>query len=228
MSTRLLAVFPHPDDESYGPAGALARADHAAVFCLTCGEASSMGPERGLTREEVGKLRTERMWEVCEILELDRMTVAEFPDGGLARHNLAEVSGAIGDAIRDFEPQVVIGHDPRGVNAHPDHIATHWAIRHALLELPKVRFAMMAYPPEVVELAKPRLMFATPEEEIDAVLHLSLEEADKKERCLRVHEALITLKQDGGGDGELLVRPPIERYDFFGEDKTPPVDDLFA
>ncbi len=227
MTTRLLAIFPHPDDESYGPAGALARADHAAVYCLTRGEASSMGPQRGLSKDEVAKLRTERMWQVSDILELDHMTLGEFPDGKLARYDLAQLSETIRDVIRDFEPQVVIGHDSRGVNAHPDHIATHWATRYALLELGKIRFAMMAYPPEVVEQAKPRLMFATPVDEIDAVLHLSEEEADKKERCLRVHEALITLKE-GSGDGDLIVRPAIERYDFFGEDKTPPVDDLFG
>ena len=55
---RLLAVFPHPDDEAYGCAGALARAgrdpDGAAVLlCLTRGEASKMGPERGLSPDEV-------------------------------------------------------------------------------------------------------------------------------------------------------------------------------
>ena len=44
---------------------------------------------------------------------------------------------------------------------------------------------------------------------------------------LRLHEALVTLRADHD-DETLLLRPPIERYDFLGEDFTPPADDLFA
>ena len=74
-------------------------------------------------------------------------------------------------------------------------------------------------------MGKPRLLFATPEEEIDAVLHLSADEADAKERALRVHEALVTLRDDG--EPSLMRRPPVERYDFLNEDKPKPLNDLF-
>ena len=77
-----------------------------------------------------------------------------------------------------------------------------------------------SYGQDVVDAIKPRLLFATRDDEMDAVLHLSEDESDRKERCLRVHEALVTLRDDGG-DG-LLRRPPLERYDFFGEDATFP------
>lgn len=227
---RLLSVFPHPDDESYGPAGTLARAgadpDAAAVcLCLTHGEASSMGPERGLSTDAVAALREGRLVEVAGLLGLDGMIVASLPDGRLARCGLDEVAAVITAVLDAFQPQVVIGHDPRGVNAHPDHIATHWALRHALLGR-KTRFAMMAYLDDVVEIAKPRLIFPTPEDEIDAVVHLSDDETRAKESCLRVHEAFITLVETS--DPAMIQRPPIERYDFLGQPMSPPVDDLFA
>ena len=228
---RVLAVFPHPDDEAYGPAGTLARAgadpDAAAVLlCLTRGEASSMGPARGMTPEQVGVLREERLREVAAILQLDGMLVGDFPDSRLARCPLDSVSAAIRAAIDALEPQVLISHDPRGVNAHPDHIATHWAVRHALLGNGSVRLAMVAYPPSVVAAVEPRLLFATPDDEIDAVIELSPAEITAKEAALRVHEAFVTLRPDG--DPKLLRRPPIERYDFLGENRSPPVSDLFA
>jgi len=226
---RLLAVFPHPDDESYGCAGTLKRLaadpDAAAVlFCLTRGEASEMGPVRGLSPDEVGDLRTRRMNEVGRILALDGLILGGLPDGRLARCALDAVAAAIDEVLQAFEPQVVIAHDPRGVNAHADHIATHWALRHALLGK-QVRLAMLAYPASLAEEIKPRLLFPTPEDEIDAVLHLTEDETEAKERCLRIHEALVTMRDPAG---TLLRRPPVERYDFLGEERSPPVSDLFA
>lgn len=226
---RLLAVLPHPDDESYGCAGTFKRLaadpDAATVlFCLTRGEASKLGPARGLSAEQVADLRTRRMEEVGRILELDGLIVGDYPDGRLARCALDSVAGAIDEVLRAFRPQVVIAHDPRGVNAHGDHIAAHWALRHALIGK-QVRLAMLAYPASVAEEIKPRLLFPTPEDEIDAVLHLTDDEIEAKERCLRIHEAFVTMRDAAG---TLLRRPPVERYDFLGEERSPPVSDLFA
>ena len=228
---RLLAVFPHPDDESYGCAGTLARLgtdpDGAAVLlCLTRGEASSMGPQRGLSPAEVGDLRHKRLDEVAQVLKLEGLVVERLPDSRMARCALDEVARKIDAAVQALQPQVIVGHDPRGVNAHPDHIATHWALRHALLGHPGIRFAMLAYPPSVTEALAPRLLFPTPEPEIDAVIELTEPEIEAKEACLRIHEALITLREDA--DPALLRRPPVERYDFLGEDCAPPLTDLFA
>ena len=228
---RLLVVLPHPDDESYGcactraPVGADPRAA-TAVFTLTRGEASSIGPERGLAPEAVAALRSRRMEEVARILGLDALLLGDLPDGGLDRVPLDALGGAIAAVIDALRPQVVIGHDPRGVNAHLDHVAAHWATRHALLAFPGVRFAMLAYTPDVVEHVKPRLLFPTPDEEIDAEVRLAPAEIDAKEACLRVHEAIATLKPEHA-DGRTVLRPAVERYDFLGETRTPPAADLF-
>ncbi|MEE8105327.1 MAG: PIG-L family deacetylase [Planctomycetota bacterium] len=228
---RLLAVFPHPDDESYGPAGTLARAgaDSATAvvaFCMTRGEASIIGKERGISPDEVAELRYERLMRVSDHLKLDAMLIGEEPDGKMAYRPLDHVSASIFAVLEAFRPQVVIAHDPRGVNAHPDHIATHWALRHALLRASRTRVAMLAYTEELVDAVKPRLLFATPEEDIDAVVRLSESEIAAKEACLREHDALVTLRDDG--DPALLRRPPVERYNFLGESFDPPLDSVFA
>ena len=232
QAKRVLAVFPHPDDESYGPAGLLARRGNepdgsAASFVMTRGEASSMGPQKGLDPDGVADLRRDRLLAVADELGLDGLLIGDFPDGGMARCPLEEMAGAIGRVIDAYRPHVVIGHDARGVNAHPDHIAAHWAIRRALENRPAqdIRFAMMAYTQDVVDAVAPRLLFPTPEPEIDAVVRLDAAEAAAKERCLEIHEALVTLRADHP-NADLLRRPPIERYSFFGEDHTPPLPDV--
>ncbi len=230
-SRRLLAVFPHPDDESYGCAGALSRAAadpdaSVGVLTLTDGEASTVLARAGNSREEIAALRRDRMHAVAETLGVDFLELPGLPDGRLARTDLDALAAPIRSALDTLEPQVVVAHDPRGVNGHADHIATHFAVRLALRGRPHVRLAMVAYPPALVESMLPRLMFATPEDEIDAELTLGAEERAAKERCLRLHDALITITDDGPADA--LRRPAIEYYDFMGEPFATRRQDLFA
>ena len=227
---RLLAVFAHPDDEAYGCSGQFARAacrdDTATVLlCLTSGEASTVLAAAGLDRAGVVRLREDRMQRVAERLGADGLLLSGLPDGRLAREPLTVLGDAGGEVLDAFDPQVVIGHDPRGVNAHPDHIAAHWAVRRGMEGRGARRFAMIAYLQEMADAVRPRLLFPTPESAIDAVVELDAREARAKEDCLRIHEALVTVVDEG--PEELLRRPPVERYDFLGERFSPPVADVF-
>lgn len=231
---RVLAVFAHPDDEAYGCAGALARYaanENAATVLLTMtrGEASSMGPQRGLTPTQVGDLREQRLEQVAEILGLDGLIVADLPDGQLAKLEFRDLAAPIQDVLEHFEPEVIITHDARGVNGHPDHIAVHWGVRWTRGgtwgSTCFTRLALVAYPPETCEAAKPRLLFPTANEDIDVSLELSAAEIDAKEACLRVHEGLITVRPVPGDDRP--SRPPVEHFDLFDECFAPPLSDLF-
>jgi LmbE family N-acetylglucosaminyl deacetylase len=144
--------------------------------------------------------------------------VASLPDGRVAHLPLEEGAVPIREVLDAFAPQVVITHDARGVNAHPDHIAVHWLMRHALVGREATRLAMVAYTQEASEAASPRLLFPTAEADIDARLHLSASEIAAKEACLRVHEALVTISE--GGPADLIRRPPIENYAFLGESRS--------
>lgn len=225
---RLLAVFAHPDDEAYACAGALARAGadpgaNAALLTLTSGEASSLAPSLGLDRAGMAKLREERLARVAEITGLAGQWLGHLPDGRLAREPLERVADVVRAAIERFDPHVIVTHCPRGVNGHADHIAAHWAVRRALHGRDRIRLAMAVYPPSLTEDI-PRLIFATPEAEIDAIVRLTPAEADAKERCLRVHDALVTLRDDA--DPALFRRPAVEHFDLLGEEFDPPLADL--
>ena len=143
----------------------------------------------------------------------------------MAREPLSVLGDTVGEVLDALEPQVVISHDPRGVNGHPDHIAAHWAVRRGMEGRGARRFAMLVYLQEMADAVHPRLLFATPESAVDAVVTLDATEARAKEDCLRIHEALVTVLEDGPED--LLRRPAVERYDFLGETLSPPVTDVF-
>jgi LmbE family N-acetylglucosaminyl deacetylase len=138
---RLMCVTAHPDDESGGFGGTLRtyaeRGVETCVLCLTPGQAAG---HRGTAKND-HELATQRRKEfaaACEILQITRGVVLDYPDGQLYRQDLYKVVCEITLQIREFRPQVLMCFGPEGaVTAHPDHsmssifatLAFHWAGR---------------------------------------------------------------------------------------------------
>ncbi len=128
---RLLAVLAHPDDESLGVGGTLARyaAEGVAVHVVTAtlgdrgryrGERdgpSHPGPE-ALARIREGELRA-----AIDVLGVRSLAVLGYGDGRLDEADPVEAIGRIAGEIRRVRPQVVITFGPEGAYGHPDHIA---------------------------------------------------------------------------------------------------------
>ena len=223
-SKRVLLIVPHPDDESYGGAGSLARvgADldtEVSMLFLTSGEAATIGKERGIAPGDLAKIREARCAAVRDRLALDRLFFARLPDGRLSHQPLSRLVDAVAAAIDATDPQVIVGHDPRGVNAHPDHIASHWAIRSCLIERSHQvrRWVQFAHDREDVEAAAPRLLFETPPERLHCSIAFDEREADLKEACLLEHEAIVTIRPEVASAEGKILRPPREDWEFFGE-----------
>lgn len=139
----LLAVFAHPDDESFGPGGTLARYawSGAAVhlICATGGEEGTVDAELLQGYESVAALRRAELLRAAEALGLSSVTLLGYRDSGMAgsaanQHPTAlinqpreQVVEQLVHLIRHFRPQVVITFDPIGGYRHPDHIAIHEA-----------------------------------------------------------------------------------------------------
>ncbi|HJS19960.1 MAG TPA: PIG-L family deacetylase [Anaerolineales bacterium] len=125
---RLLAVFPHPDDETLGLGSTLARYSAEGVetylVCATRGERGwydSEGPDPGF--EEVARIRQAELRCAAERLGLHEVCFLDHIDGDVDQADPQEIIAKIASHIRRIQPQVVVTFSPDGAYGHPDHIA---------------------------------------------------------------------------------------------------------
>ncbi len=135
----LLALFAHPDDESFGPGGTLARyaaeGAHVHVIIATDGDAGSV--EESHKRQDGRSLAQERGEELSNAaVALGITSIWDLPyrDSGmrgspdnqhpqaLIQQPVERLTVELVDYIRRLRPQVVLTHDPFGGYGHPDHI----------------------------------------------------------------------------------------------------------
>ena len=125
---RLLAVFAHPDDESLGVGGALARyaaeGVHVELVCATRGEKGRYFDDADRPSDEVvGRTREEELRCAADVLGISRVSFLDYVDGELDGADRGEAVGRIVEHIHRVRPQVVVTFDPFGVYGHPDHVA---------------------------------------------------------------------------------------------------------
>jgi LmbE family N-acetylglucosaminyl deacetylase len=137
MKKTLLAVLAHPDDESYGIGGTLARYSaegvevHIAI--ATDGSAGSIDPKWDGDRSKLSKARAQELEAAAKILGA-QVHMLGYRDSGYVgdptnEHPEAfmnidpeQVIGKVVDLIRTIRPQVMVTHDKTGGYFHPDHI----------------------------------------------------------------------------------------------------------
>lgn len=125
---KLLGVFAHPDDESMGMGGTLAKYSaegvEAHVICASRGERGWFGPEgQDPGPERLGQIRTEELENAVKVLGVKGLHFLGYVDGDVDTANPAEIIGRIATHIRRIQPQVVVTFPPDGNYGHPDHIA---------------------------------------------------------------------------------------------------------
>ena len=127
-SLRLLAVFPHPDDETMGLGSTFARYSAEGVetylVCATRGERGwfeSEGPDPGW--EGVARIREAELRGAAENLGLREVSFLNYIDGDVDQADPSEIIAKIVTHIRRIRPQVVVTFGPDGNYGHPDHIA---------------------------------------------------------------------------------------------------------
>lgn len=125
---RLMCVLAHPDDESLGTGGTLARyaSEGVETYLLTAtrGERGWFGDEAeypGL--EALGKIREAELRCASETLGIRAVHFLDYIDGDLDRAASEEAVGRIVFHLRRIRPDVVITFAPDGAYGHPDHIA---------------------------------------------------------------------------------------------------------
>ncbi|HLZ70436.1 MAG TPA: PIG-L family deacetylase [Dehalococcoidia bacterium] len=159
---RLLVVIAHPDDESFGIGGTMARLRRAGwpvtLLCATRGEVGEISDPMLATPETLGQVRERELREACAVLGVEDVRFLDFRDSGMAGTpenadpralcNAAPAAAveAIAAQMRDVRPSLVITWDPSGGYGHPDHLAVH-------------RHATAAFQREAARLDGPRALY---------------------------------------------------------------------
>lgn len=125
---RLLCVLAHPDDESLGTGGILARyaAEGIATYLLTAtsGQAGWTGhPAEHPGPDSLGHIREQELRNAATALGVRELLLLDYVDGELDQAPGYEVIAAISRVIRTLRPDVVVTFGPEGATGHPDHIA---------------------------------------------------------------------------------------------------------
>ena len=115
-----LVVIAHPDDESFGLGGVLARLAESGtrlrVLCFTRGEASTLGADTDLA-----VARPRELADAADVLSVADVSLLDYPDGRLADVPVGDLERTIEAHLDDADALVVF--EPNGVTGHPDHQA---------------------------------------------------------------------------------------------------------
>jgi len=128
---RLMAILAHPDDETLGTGGILAKygAEGVEVSLVTATRGQSgrflehrSGPEHP-GPEKLGVIREGELRAAAEILGVRDITVLDYRDGALDQAEPREAIALLAAHLRRVRPQVVVTFAGDGAYGHPDHIA---------------------------------------------------------------------------------------------------------
>jgi mycothiol conjugate amidase Mca len=136
-----MTIHAHPDDESIGTGGIMARYSRAGVLvtCVTCtgGEEGEIVVPEMDTPEHHARLATIRAEELRRALEalgpIESRTLgyrdsgmmgtpANETPGNLWSADVDEAAGRVVRIVREARPQVIVSYNEFGGYGHPDHI----------------------------------------------------------------------------------------------------------
>ena len=128
---KILVVLAHPDDESFGAGGTLAKYAHQGVqvifLCATKGEAGIPG----LNPEKAGAIREQELRHAAQHLGIE-VHFLGYEDGELSKVDPAKLLEHITCWIGLVQPQVILTFGPDGVSGHPDHVTVSHIVSQAV------------------------------------------------------------------------------------------------
>ncbi len=230
---RILYIFPHPDDESFGPARAMSkqrRQGHEVyLLTLTKGGATKQRLQYGYSIEEMGEIRYKEMLDMANTLGLNGMTVLDLPDSGLKEMDPREIEKMIIDEIERIQPQVVVTYAVHGISGFHDHLVSHAVVKRAFVQMKEKTswLKRLAFFTITTEEAKKSSHFhlngSTPEE-IDCVFKVDPIDIETNQKALDCYVTFQETIEKTGIRNFLHEDVPFE---IFQENSDPSLTDLF-
>lgn len=130
----ILAVWAHPDDESYVAGGLLAAASDAGshIVCLTAtrGEQGTADPD-AWPSTRLARTRTHELAAAHAVLGIAEHRWLPFADGACDTVSAGQGITAVARVIAEVQPDTIVTFGPDGVTGHADHRAVSRWTSHA-------------------------------------------------------------------------------------------------
>jgi len=226
---RILYVFPHPDDEAFGPSIAMSQqirqCHEVFLLTLTKGGATKERHKFGYSIREMGVVREKELRASATVIGLSGLRVCDYPDGGLKLLDPRVLEEEVLQSISDWQPQVLVSYAVHGISGHHDHLVCHAVVKMAFFSSAVTattlqRLAFYTSPPPVPGSRK---RFFSKNDEIDCLVTGT--EADR-ERFLNALECYATYRDRIERAGITRAKHKKVYFEFFGESFENWLDDL--
>jgi len=230
---KILYIFPHPDDESFGVAQAMSkqrREGHEVyLLTLTKGGATKQRHNFGYSIEEMGEVRYNEMLNVAKVLNLSGMTVLDLPDSGLKEMNPEDIEKVIREEIEKIKPDVVVTYAVHGISGFHDHLVSHAVVKSVFVEMQKTspylkRLAFFTTDEDAAKKQKHFKINFSKDEEIDCVYETDEEDIEKARAAL---DCYVTFKETINNTDIKNQLPRKVNFEIYRESYNPKLKNLF-
>ena len=233
---KILYVFPHPDDESFGPARAIAaqvRAGHeVSLFTLTKGGATRERYKFGYSIDQMGEVRLRGMQQVSRVLGLSDLTVLDFPDSGLKDLDPRVLETAVSNHVASILLDIVVTYPVHGISGFHDHLVAHAVVKRVYIQMRDEagsslkRLAFFTLTPEQAgDGSGQHTLSSSSIDEIDCLMTVEEEDMEAFRQALDCYVTYRDMVEKTG------IKYSLDRtvaFEFFQESFDPPVHAIDA
>ena len=231
---KILYIFPHPDDESFGPAHAICkqlREGHEVyLLTLTKGGATRQRFRYNYTVQEMGEVRFKEMQCVQKVLGLTGMKVLDLPDSGLKEMDPRDIEKVIFEYLEELKPEIIVTYAVHGISGFHDHLVTHAVVKNLFVRLREERTYLKRLALFTIDESTANKITwvkanSSTREEIDCIITVDNTDLNK---ALSALDCYVTYKETimESSIKEVLTRNVY--FEIFGESFDPPLTDLCA
>lgn len=193
MRKVIVGVFAHPDDETFGPSGTiakLAKNNDVYIICATSGQQGEN--HRTRTRRPLWKIRQEELRKAAKILGVKKVYFLGFEDGTLCNNLYHEIVTKAEKKLKQLKADEILTYYYTGVSGHIDHIVMSMVSNYLFLHMPRIKKLMMhAITKERAAERKDYFIFFPPgfdEQEFDLVVDVA-DIWDTKVEAMKQHKS---------------------------------------
>ena len=198
---KVLYIFPHPDDESFGPAQAMSKqvreGNEVYLLTLTKGGATKQRHKYGYSIEEMGEVRHREMLDVAKVLNLTGMTVLDLPDSGLKEMDPRDIEKVLKEEIEKIKPDVIVTYAVHGISGFHDHLVIYAVVKRVYAEMKEKsgylkRLVFFTVTEEQASKQKHFHISGSKDEEIDCFYEVEEEDIENSRKAL---DCYVTFKE---------------------------------